>query len=156
LSVIIWRGWGVLGAVYGLLAAMLGGGVASAFVDDSVVPVTAGAGFLCAAVATWFTGVALNRTSPQRRVEEWAGRRRAQLDELVASGRFSLGPGQPQPRSLDEARQMADDLFAHERLATTRAFNQHTLFWIPVQFFAVVWGAIGVVAVVTGLTRMAG
>ncbi|MBN8883199.1 MAG: hypothetical protein J0H73_12910, partial [Salana multivorans] len=93
---IIWRGWGVLAFVYAAVGMILFAGVASTLVPESVLPFTIGIGLLLAAVATWFTGIALNRTSPRRKIDAWAQERKRQLDDLVVTGRFSLGPGQPQ------------------------------------------------------------
>lgn len=148
---IIWRGWGVLAFIYAAVAMMLFLGLASALVPDAALPFTAAVGLLAAAAATWFTGIAMNRTAPQRKIDEWAHGRRAQLDELVSTGRFSLGPGQPQPSSYEEARAMADAVFVHELEQTKRAYNVHTLFFIPMQYLAFVWAGIAVIVLISGL-----
>jgi hypothetical protein len=148
---IIWRGWGILAFIYAAVAMMLFLGFASALVPDAALPFTAAIGLLGAAAATWFTGIAMNRTAPQRKIDAWAQGRRAQLDELVATGQFSLGPGQPQPRSLDEARLMADAVLAHEVEQTKKAYNVHTLFFIPMQYLAFAWAGIAVIVVIAGL-----
>ena len=137
---------------YAAVAMMLFGGLASTLLPSPALPFSIGAGLLLAAVATWFTGIALNRTVPQRKIDVWTADRLDQLDELVATGRFSLGPGQPQPSSRDEAQEMADELFEQEKqLAALHGFNVHTLFWIPMQYLAFVWAAIALVAVVSGV-----
>lgn len=151
--VIIWRGWGVLAFVYAAVGMILFAGVASTLVPESVLPFTIGIGLLLAAVATWFTGIALNRTSPRRKIDAWAQERKRQLDDLVVTGRFSLGPGQPQPTSVAQAQEMADALFAHELAQAQRAFNVHTLFWIPMQYLAFVWGAIALAVIVIGAVQ---
>ncbi|MGB4135012.1 MAG: hypothetical protein WA971_00500 [Microbacterium sp.] len=152
---VIWRGAGALAFVYGALAAMLFGGLASTLVTASSIPFTVGIGMILAAIATWFTGIALNRTSPQRKIDAWAEQRRAQLDELVTTGQFSLGPGQPMPASEAEARRMSDELFAYEQTQTAKAMNQHTMFWIPMQYWAFVWAAVAVFAIVSGIIGIA-
>lgn len=148
---IIWRGWGGVAAAYAAIAMMLFAGLASTMLPSGALPFSISVGLVLAAAATWLTGVALNRTSPQRQIDAWAEQRMAQLDELVRSGRFSLGPGQPQPTSLQEAEQMADALFAYELEQAKQAIDRNTLFWVPMQYFAFVWGAIAVVVLVSGI-----
>lgn len=148
---IIWRGWGGVAAAYAAIAMMLFAGLASTMLPSATLPFSISVGLVLAAAATWLTGVALNRTSPQRQIDAWAEQRMAQLDELVRSGRFSLGPGQPQPTSLQEAEQMADALFAYELEQAKQAIDRNTLFWVPMQYFAFVWGAIAVVVLVSGI-----
>jgi hypothetical protein len=147
---IIWRGWGVLAFIYAAVAMMLFAGLGSTLVSDKALPFSIAIGLIAAAVATWFTGIALNRTSPQRKIDAWLQERRAQLTHLVESGQFSLGPGQPQPASMEEARQMADTLFEHEKTRSKRTVNVHTLFFAPMQYFAFVWGGIAVIIIVAG------
>ncbi|MBO9625928.1 MAG: hypothetical protein J7484_06100 [Microbacterium sp.] len=148
---IIWRGWGILAFIYAAVGMILFAGIGSKLVSSTALPFLIAIGLLGAAAATWFTGIAMNRTAPQRKIDAWLQDRRAQLTHLVETGQFSLGPGQPQPSSMAEAQQMADALFEHERQQTTRAFNGHTLFWIPMQYFAFVWAGVAVLAVVTGV-----
>lgn len=140
--IILWRGWGIIALLYATAAVIVAGGLEVEVLPKSAPHVSLGILLLLAAVATWFTGVAMNRRRPQRTVDRLLRARRAQLDELVTSGRFSLGPGQPPPVSVHDAQRMSDDLFAAETAATTKgAFNRHTLFWIPMQYVAFVWVA---------------
>ncbi|WP_460944565.1 hypothetical protein [Okibacterium endophyticum] len=148
---VIWRGWGILAFLYAFIAMILFAGLGSTLLADSVLPFSITIGLLAAAAGTWFTGIAMNRTTPQRKIDAWAQGRRAQLDELLATGRFSLGPGYPQPTSTEEARQMADAVFARELEQTKQAYNVHTLFWIPMQYIAFVWAAIALIVFVAGL-----
>lgn len=109
-------------------------------------------GLMAGAVATWFAGVHLNRKGPQVKLAQWRGQRRQQLDHLVETGQFSLGPGQPQPRSVEEARAWSQELFAAEERENTRSLeDRHTLFWLPMQYFAFVWGALAVVVLVLAI-----
>lgn len=149
---IIWQGWGILSVAYGLLAAMVFGGIGSTFLPETSIPFSVAVGMLFAAVATWFTGTRMNRTGPRHEVEDWAAQRESELDALVRTGRFSLGPGRPQPSSEAEAREMADALLEHEMRQTAGAFNRHRVFWIPMQYIAVLWLAIAAFAVVSGTT----
>lgn len=132
-------------------AMMLFGGLASTLLPDGALPYSIVVGLLAAAVATWFTGQAMNGSGPQRKIDEWQAQRRQQLDELVASGRFMMGPGQPPPTSLEEARQQADWLFDQESAQARRALNQHTLFFIPMQYFAFVFAIVAVIVLIIGV-----
>jgi hypothetical protein len=152
---IIWRGWGVLAAVYVGLAMILFLGVGSTFLDDSALPFSAAIGLIIAGAATWFTGQALNVTGPLRKVEEWRVHRELQLAELVESGQVSLGPGQPQPRSYEEAQQMSEALLQEEVKVAQRVKNVHTLFFIPMQFWAFIFAGIAVFAIVSGIIGIA-
>lgn len=125
---IIWRGWGVLAFVFFGVGTLIGVGLGSWGLVG---------GFLAAAVATWFVGQQLNRKGPQKKLADWKVSRRNQLDQLVQAGQFSLGPGQQQPRSVDEARRQSDELLAAEENAHREGSeNRHTLFWIPMQYLA--------------------
>lgn len=151
---VIWKGWGVLAFVYAAFAMILFAGVASTLVAESILPLTIALGLTLAALATWFTGIALNQNAPKKKIDAWSDERVRQLDELVEAGRFSLGPGQPQPTSMAEAQQMADDLFAYEHEQTKQLYNAHTLFWIPMQYFAVVWGVIALGLFISGIAGL--
>ncbi|QIM15468.1 hypothetical protein G7067_02070 [Leucobacter insecticola] len=149
---IIWRGWGIIPIFYAAAAVVLAGMLGAGGSSSSAFPLWAGVFILLAAVGTWFTGVAMNRTNPERKVDLWARERRAQLDELANTGMFSLGPGQPQPTSVEEAQHMSDALLASEVSTLTQAGrNRHTLFFIPMQFFAFVFVVIGLLVLATGL-----
>jgi len=127
---IIWRGWGIITVLYALAALVISSVLKKEVLPGSFPPVSFGILLLLAAIATWFTGTSLNRTRPKRKIDLWVQGRRAQLDDLVLSGRFSLGPGQPQPTSIEEARSMSDALLTRETEEATRtALNRHT-WWI--------------------------
>lgn len=149
---IIWRGWGVLAVLYAFAAMILFTGVGSQILPSEVLPFSAALGLAVAAIATWFTGIALNRSGPQGKVDLWIAERNYQLTELVETGQFSLGPGQPQPQSLEEAREMAATLFEYEKAELNKAaFNRHTLFWIPLQYISFGLAAIAVTILISSL-----
>lgn len=128
--------------------AMLGGLVGSAGGGIGVA-----IGLLAAATGTWFHGQHLNQTLPKRRLAEWQTARSAQLDHLVGTGQFSLGPGQPQPRSMDEARWQADQLLAAEQQSAGQGLlNRHSVFWIPMQYLSFVIAAGAVMALFLGIS----
>ena len=147
---IIWKGWGVLAVLYTFLCVILAGGI-SALMGDSHEGVVVGIGVMLSAVPTWFTGRALNVTGPKKKVDEWARARRAQLDDLVRTGQFSLGPGQPQPQSMQEAQAMSDHLFQMELEERSRIRGQHSLFWVPMEYIAYIQAAGGVLVAIMGL-----
>lgn len=148
---IIWRGWGIV--VVGIVAVcmMVFAGLGSQLLPKSALPYSIAFGLLVAAAGTWFAGNALNKTAPQKKIDAWAAEREQQLRQLVDSGQFSLGPGQPQPQSHAEAQQMATALLAAEKEQLRGAFNQHTLFWIPVQYFAFILPGIAVLVLIAGV-----
>lgn len=132
-----------------MLYAAAGGGIGAAIAG----PLGAAFGLLAAAVGTWFTGQHFNQTGPKRKLEEWKGARSAQLDQLVSAGQFSLGPGQPQPRSMDEARWQADELLAaEERSVSEGMLNRHSVFWIPMQYLSVLIACGALMAVFVGVS----
>lgn len=148
-QVIIWRGWGILPVLYTLGAFVL-------VMVSGDLPFAMGTGLAVAALATWFTGVALNRTLPEKKVDRWATERKNELNTYVANGTFSLGPGHPLPANTDVARQMADSLLESETTTAHRELsNNHTLFWIPLQYMAVVLSILAIVSVVSDFTRSA-
>jgi hypothetical protein len=149
---LIWRGWGIIPVLYIVVAVVVSALLESFVIPRSAFGVVLSGLVLVAAVATWFTGVAINRDRPGRKVAAWAAQRRAQLDDLVVSGRFSLGPGTPQPTSLEDAQRMSDDLYAAEVADVTKAArNRHTLFWIPVQYVSFVLAAFAVWCLIQSL-----
>lgn len=147
---VIWRGWGVLAFIYAALAMIFCLGAASTVVPGSALPFTAAIGLLLAAVATWFTGRALNVTGPQKKIDAWFPARQQQVHELVDTGRFSLGPGQPPPTSHEEARDQGEQLLQLELQQARRSLNIHTLFFVPMQYWAVIMACVAVLVVVLG------
>lgn len=152
---VFFRGWGGLAAGYVLLAMMLCLGVASTLVPESALPFTAAVGLLVAAAATWFTGRALNRTRPQKKIDAWYAGREKQLDELVDSGRFVMGAGQAPPTSLEEAQTQADQLLELELQQARRSLDVHTLFFVPMQYWAPLMAVGAVVVFVIGIVGVA-
>ncbi|WP_072314066.1 hypothetical protein [Agrococcus sp. Marseille-P2731] len=148
---VIWRGWGVLAFVYGALAMMLFAGLASTLVEEAMLPFSIALGLASAAGATWFTGQALNVTVPQRKIDAWYEPRANQLAELVASGRFMMGPGQPPPASMAEAEAQSEALLESELQAARRSRNGHTLFFIPMQYWAFIYAAVAVLVLIMGV-----
>lgn len=151
---VIWRGWGILAFAYVAVAMIVCLGAASSAVDEKYLPFTAAGGLLVAAIATWFTGYALNVSGPKKKIDAWYGARKQQVDELVRTGRFLLGPGQPPPSSHAEAQAQAEQLLAHERQQANGLMNRHTLFFIPMHYLAPVMAVGAIVLLVVGATGL--
>ena len=101
--------WGILTVVYAALAGMLGIGLAASISDNEstmmwVFPIVA----LLMAAANWFTGIYLNKTKPQKILAEELPRMRVAMYQAVQNGTFSMGPNQPRPTSMAEAKGQAD------------------------------------------------
>ncbi|WP_203566484.1 hypothetical protein [Aestuariimicrobium ganziense] len=146
---IIWRGWGILTALIAL--AGIGGGavIGGAIGGTSTTGILMLVGGLAAAAANWFLGVHLNQTTPQQRIDAHAAERAQFLQASVARGDFTLGPGQPRPQSMEEAQAQAAWLLDQEKAQLAALKNQHSLFFIPMQWFSVV---LAIVAVVIGIS----
>lgn len=152
----IFRGWGGLAAAYVVLALILCRGVASTLVPESALPSTAAVGLVAAAAATWFTGQAVNQSRPRNKIDAWYAERQKQLDELVDSGRFPMGAGQPPPASYEEVQTQADQLLEHELRQARRSLDVHTLFFLPMQYWAPVMAVAALGALVLGIVGVAG
>lgn len=138
---IIWRGWGILAAAYVAVTGIFGIGIPWNIGGESLrwvmTPVA-----LLAAVACWFTGVHLNVTKPRKVVEEELPALQRQLEESVAAGTFRLA-NQPPPTSVDEARGQAT-AYLQFIAASRRGKNWHTMFFIPMQYWAFLIAAWGI------------
>lgn len=136
-SMIIWRGWGILGlfvtlaGVFGTLAvvhALLG-------TSESASALGGGIGFLLAGVANFFLGRWLNIIRPAQNAEDFRNQLRADLWERVANDAFQMAPGVPEPSSEAEAAQQIEQVVAGESRNAERAGrNIHTFFFIPLQW----------------------
>ncbi|MFC4224517.1 hypothetical protein [Lysinibacter cavernae] len=149
---IIWRGWGILAVIYAAAAFVTERLLIDAFNPGGELPFVFGFGLLLAGVATWFTGVALNRNMPKRKFAALSTAREAELAEYVANGTFSRGPGHPLPQTHQEARVMADTLFEEEQAAWLSALsNRHTLFFIPLQYWGIALGVLSIFSMISDI-----
>lgn len=139
---VIWRGWGILAVLFFLAAGILGVGLPYGVWEEAaprwlLIPIALAAGAGC-----WFTGVYLNVTRPQRIANETVPAFREQVLRSVQDGTFRL-PNQPPPRSYAEAQGQAEAYLHMTIPAMLRGTNQHTLFWVPMQYWGIViavWG----------------
>ena len=137
---IIFRGWGLLGAGIPVLTAFAIGALPmSLYGDKSAIAnifVALGAlvggalGFLC---GRWF-----NVIRPRTKLTQWQEQRRAELRARVDAGQFQMAPGLQAPSSREEGYAQVEQLIAAESPEIlSQLKNIHTLFYIPMQWFAV-------------------
>lgn len=87
-------------------------------------------GFLC---GRW-----LNVIRPRTKVAEWQEQRRAELRARVDAGQFQMAPGVQAPASREEGYAQVEQLIAAESPEIlSHLKNIHTLFYIPMQWFAI-------------------
>ncbi|QXT63668.1 hypothetical protein [Tessaracoccus palaemonis] len=138
---IIWRGWGILAAGYVALTGIFGIGipwsVGGASLKWIMLPVA-----LVMAVACWFTGRYFNVVKPRRVVEQELPALRQQLEASVAAGTFRLA-NQPPPTSLEQARGQAEG-YLQFISGQHHGRNWHTMFFLPMQYWAFLIAAWGV------------
>ena len=142
---IIFRGWGLLGAgIPALTAFAIGALPMSMYGDKSAIAnifIVLGAlvggalGFLC---GRW-----LNVIRPRAKVAEWQEQRRAELRARVDAGQFQMAPGVQAPASREEGYAQVEQLIAAESPEVlSQLKNIHTLFYIPMQWFAIGAGVV--------------
>lgn len=150
---ILWRGWGILG----FLIILAVGGI-SASIGSSVAPETSslvwlGGGFVLGGAGAAALGWYMNIARPGRKAEEWKAQRGSELQQLVQTGQFQLGPGIAQPASLAQAQQQSDQLLAGEVEHVRKNLRgRHTVWFIPMEWLGVVGVVVGVILVVVGLS----
>ena len=108
--ILIWRGWGILAALYALAALFVGTIVQNAVGGGLRAPVAIGICEIVAALAVWLTGVRLNSQPDRQLVDVKTGQQ-------------------------------------------VRLQRRHTLFWVPMQYWAPILGVVGVILVVVGIVR---
>lgn len=152
---IIWAGWGILAVLLPALGAAVMAGIASAMgLDSSGVQAMVGLGIALGGVGGWFAGKWFNQDRVADQARKLLGGRRQQLEHLVQTGQFHLGPGFPPPNSYQEASAQADQLFESEVGAAEQQLrNRHTVFWIPMQYVSILIAIGGLVIGVMGLVQ---
>lgn len=150
---IIWRGFGILGVfiIGGSLAlfmALLGNhGGQMDNIAGGLGLLTGGLG--CGALGWW-----LNLQRPEAKAQEHLTALRSELWQRVHAGTFQLKPGAAAPTSEQESQSQIEQLIASQAPSVRKALrNNHSLFFIPLQWVgllaaiggtvAVVWGAVG-------------
>ena len=142
---IIFRGWGLLGAAFPALTAFaLGALPASMYGSKSAITnIVAALGALVGGALGFLCGRWLNVIRPRAKVAEWQEQRRAGLRARVDAGQFQMAPGLQAPSSREEGYAQVEQLITNESPDVLRQLkNIHTLFFIPMQWFAIGVGVV--------------
>ena len=142
---IIFRGWGLLGAAFPALTAFaLGALPASMYGSKSALTnIVAALGALVGGALGFLCGRWLNVIRPRAKVAEWQEQRRAELRARVDAGQFQMAPGLQAPSSREEGYAQVEQLITNESPDVLRQLkNIHTLFFIPMQWFAIGVGVV--------------
>ena len=142
---IIFRGWGLLGAAFPALTAFaLGALPASMYGSKSAITnIVAALGALVGGALGFLCGRWLNVIRPRAKVAEWQEQRRAELRARVDAGQFQMAPGLQAPSSREEGYAQVEQLITNESPDVLRHLkNIHTLFFIPMQWFAIGVGVV--------------
>ncbi|QUC13752.1 hypothetical protein [Arachnia propionica] len=142
---IIFRGWGLLGAAFPALTAFaLGALPASMYGSKSAITnIVAALGALVGGALGFLCGRWLNVIRPRAKVAEWQEQRRAELRARVDAGQFQMAPGLQAPSSREEGYAQVEQLITNESPDVLRQLkNIHTLFFIPMQWFAIGVGVV--------------
>jgi hypothetical protein len=142
---IIWRGWGILV----VLICGLGGGLAGGLTKGNLIAV--GLGLAASAAGIWYLGRWLNQTRPKAAYEMAVAHRSQELKRIVEVGAYQF-PGLPAPGSVEEAHAQAEEQWKYEaERARGGYFNNHTLFFIPMHYWAGLAGAGAIMTIVSGI-----
>lgn len=142
---IIFRGWGLLGAAFPALTAFaLGALPASMYGSKSAITnIVAALGALVGGALGFLCGRWLNVIRPRAKVAEWQEHRRDELRARVDAGQFQMAPGLQAPSSREEGYAQVEQLITNESPDVLRQLkNIHTLFFIPMQWFAIGVGVV--------------
>ncbi|QPL05603.1 MULTISPECIES: transcriptional accessory protein [Actinomyces] len=153
---IIWRGFGILGVVIivgfvALFMALLGNH--SGPMDN----IAGGLGLLTGGAACGALGWWLNLQRPEAKTQEHLTAMRAELWQRVHAGTFQVQPGAAAPTSELEARSQVEQVVASQEQGVRKTLrNNHSLFFIPLQWVgllailggtvSVVWGVVGLIS----------
>ena len=142
---IIFRGWGLLGAAFPALTAFaLGALPASMYGSKSAITnIVAALGALVGGALGFLCGRWLNVIRPRTKLTQWQEQRRAELRARVDAGQFQMAPGLQAPSSREEGYAQVEQLITNESPDVLRQLkNIHTLFFIPMQWFAIGVGVV--------------
>ena len=145
---IVWKGSGWITAALTIVALGIGGGVAEGSTNGELWWLVLVTGLL-AAVGNWFLGVYFNKTRPARQIEPHWESLNHSVRESLARGQFFLGGRWPRPASQQDAEQQAYTFLQQERARLNRGYNQHRLFWVPMQYMSLLIIVLSVLAAVS-------
>lgn len=148
-TVIVWRGWGVLVFIYAGLGAIALGALAGVInPGGGMTTIFAGLGIVLGSALGFVHGWYLNVISPSKKYEEWAQYERPRLQEAAEHGRLAYR--NTTPATAAEADQMIEAIIEDGR-AQFKQLGRHSLFFIPMQWAAVVGAVIGFVLIIVGI-----
>ena len=142
---IIFRGWGLLGAGIPVLTAFVIGALPMSLYGDksAIANIFVALGALVGGALGFLCGRWLNVIRPRAKVAEWQEQRRAELRARVDAGQFQMAPGLQAPSSREEGYAQVEQLITNESPDVLRQLkNIHTLFFIPMQWFAIGAGVV--------------
>ena len=134
-----------MGAAFPALTAFaLGTLPASMYGSKSAITnIVAALGALVGGALGFLCGRWLNVIRPRAKVAEWQEQRRAELRARVDAGQFQMAPGLQAPSSREEGYAQVEQLITNESPDVLRQLkNIHTLFFIPMQWFAIGAGVV--------------
>lgn len=137
---IIFRGWGLLGAGIPVLTAFAIGALPMSLYGDksAIANIFVALGALVGGALGFLCGRWLNVIRPRAKVAQWQEQRRAELRARVDAGQFQMAPGFQAPASREEGYAQVEQMIAAESPEVfSHLKNIHTLFYIPMQWFAV-------------------
>ena len=110
---------------------------------SAITNIVAALGALVGGALGFLCGRWLNVIRPRAKVAEWQEQRRAELRARVDAGQFQMAPGLQAPSSREEGYAQVEQLITNESPDVLRQLkNIHTLFFIPMQWFAVGAGVV--------------
>ncbi|MDO4792220.1 MAG: hypothetical protein Q3999_07035 [Buchananella hordeovulneris] len=146
---IIWRGWGIASFVSVVAGYGITLGILRLFTDQPSLPVFLGLGGVLGGGLTWLLGHFLNVLRVRSQVAAYASNLREALHARAEQGVFQAGPGVPVPTNAAEAAAQIEYVVSqHTDALSHRLTNQHTLFFVPVQYVGILVGVVSVVAAV--------
>ena len=137
---IIFRGWGLLGAGIPVLTAFAIGALPMSLYGDksAIANIFVALGALVGGALGFLCGRWLNVIRPRAKVAEWQEQRRVELRARVDAGQFQMAPGVQAPATREEGYAQVEQLIAAESPEIlSQLKNIHTLFYIPMQWFAI-------------------
>ena len=137
---IIYRGWGLLGAGIPVLTAFAIGALPMSLYGNksAIANIFVALGALVGGALGFLCGRWLNVIRPRAKVAQWQEQRRAELRARVDAGQFQMAPGVQAPASREEGYAQVEQLIVAESPEIlNRLKNIHTLFYIPMQWFAI-------------------
>ena len=137
---IIFRGWELLGAGIPVLTAFVINALPMSLYGDksAIANIFVALGALVGGALGFLCGRWLNVIRPRAKVAEWQEQRRVELRARVDAGQFQMAPGVQAPATREEGYAQVEQLIAAESPEIlSQLKNIHTLFYIPMQWFAI-------------------